>query len=367
MPTCPRHPLTRHGLSLAALALCAAAPMTALAQAANAVTIYGVIDVGVRNASGLDSAYANSPGSATVVNSGIDTTSRLGYRGSEDLGGGLAAIFNFESGLNVDSGTTANASKFFDRASVVGLRGGWGSVTLGRQTTLLADTNSIVDPLGSRFASFNPNVGIAALSAHRLGLEYGPAGSTTGAFRLDNSIKYNGQFGAFGVSAMHAFGEQTNAATRLSSSGLGLSWRTNALSAAGAWTQMRTSTGLELKAWHSGLTGKLGSGSWALSYAKSDAQTTTSANTRNRTLGLGGTLPLSPSLDLVLTHFDVKRERTAAASDGFRRSVAFLEYKLSRRSMVYAELDHTGWKNGYQGTGNKSTSTGVSAGIKHTF
>ncbi len=155
------------------------------------------------------------------MNSGINTTSRFGFRGSEDLGGGLKAIFNLESGINLDTGASVSATKLFDRAAIVGLQGDWGTVTAGRQTTVLAEVVSAVDPLGSRFASFNPNVGIAALSAHRLATEFGPAGSTTGAYRLDNSVKYVGRFSDFSVRAMHAFGEQAGNSSNLSSSGLG--------------------------------------------------------------------------------------------------------------------------------------------------
>ena len=53
--------------------------------------------------------------------------------------------------------------------------------------------------------------------------------------------------------------------------------------------------------------------------------------------------------------------------NGYGRLVAFVEYKLSRRTKVYAELDNTRWRNGFQGTTNKATATGISAGVVHTF
>ena len=182
---------------LAMSLLCAAGA----SQAQSSVTIYGVADLGVRHSSGLDAANAASAGSTNSLGSGINTTSRFGFRGVEDLGGGMKALFNLESGLNLDSGMT-NA-KFFDRASWVGLQGGWGTLALGRQTTVLADALSGTDPLGNRLAGLNPNIQVAALSAHRLGVEYGPAGASSGSFRLDNAIKYTGKFNAFTVRAMH--------------------------------------------------------------------------------------------------------------------------------------------------------------------
>ena len=195
-------------------------------HAQSSITRYGVADAGVRYGSGLNTAYGGDAGSSTAVNSGINTTSRFGFRGSEDIGGGLKAIFNLNTGASV------SATKLFDRAAVVGLQNNSGTVTAGRQTTVLADVVSAVDPLGSWFANFNPNVGIAALSAHRLGAEFGPAGSTTGAYRLDNSVKYVGRISDFSVRAMHAFGEQAGNSSNLSSSGLGAGYQSGDYTAA---------------------------------------------------------------------------------------------------------------------------------------
>ena len=173
----------------------------AMAQGTD-VTLYGVVDLGLRNGSGLSASNAPTAGSSRSLGSGIHTTSRWGLRGSEDLGGGAKALFNLESGLNADTGAPANASKYFDRASWVGLQGGWGTLALGRQTTTLADAISPVDPLAMRFASFNPNIGVTALSQHGLGIEYGSAGANSGSYRLDNSLKYTGRFGGFTARAM---------------------------------------------------------------------------------------------------------------------------------------------------------------------
>ncbi len=350
--------------ALVSLALLASA---SVASAQSSVTIYGILDASVRYANGLDAANAGSATSTTAINSGVNTTNRWGLRGSEDLGGGLSAIFNLEGGLNVDTGASSSATKLFDRAAVVGLRGNFGTVTLGRQTTVLADALSGVDPLSSRFASLNPNVSIAALSAPRLGIEYGPAGAATGSFRLDNSVKYLGKFGDVSVRAMHAFGEQAGNSGNLSSTGASAAYQTENYTANLAYAQFKNATGLSLKGYFGGVSAMLGSSKVSLTYGSHDAETTATAKTRNRTLGLGGTIPLSANIDLILSHYQVKRTRTALVGDGFNRTIAFLEYKLSKRSKVYAELDQTGWKNNYQGVGLKSSATGVSLGVMHTF
>ena len=341
--------------------------LAGLANAQSSATVYGIVDAGLRSGDGLDSAYAASAGSATVVNSGINTTSRLGYRGAEDLGAGLQAIFNFESGLNVDAGAPVNAAKFFDRASVVGLKGEWGTLTVGRQTTLLADINGQVDPLSSRFASFNPNIAIASISAHRLGAEYGPSGASTGSFRLDNSIKYVTQFGGFSARFMHALGEQTGNDSNLSSTGVGVGYQKDVFTGTLAYQQFKGATGLNLNAYFGGVSAMLGKGRIALTYANHEAETTLTSKTTNTTLGAGGTIPLKENLDVIVTYYQVNRSRTASVDDGFSRVISFLEYKLSNRTLVYVEADQTSWRDGYQAVGMKKDASGVSLGLLHRF
>ena len=354
----------KHTLTPTLLALAASTCLSA-AHAQSSVTIYGVADLGVRSSHGLDAAYAPSGASVNALGSGINTTSRLGYRGTEDLGGGLRAEFNFESGMNVDSGTFN--SKFFDRASIVGLGGSWGKVTAGRQTTLLADALGTIDPLNSRFASFNPNVQIAALSGHKLGLEYGPAGASSGSYRLDNSLKYTLQNGGLTVRAMTGLGEQVNSSDKLSSQGASLDYSIGNYAASLAYTEFKTVNSLSLKAWLTGVRAQVGAAKLYLSWGTHDAQTTATATTTNETLAVGVQYPISASLNLIVSQYKVDRSRTGLTQDGFDRTIAFLEYSLSKRSMLYAELDNTRWRNNYQGTGNASTGTGMSLGLKHTF
>ena len=109
--------------SLIALAVLAA---SGVAMAQSSVTLYGVADLGLVKSNGIS---AQMSGNGTMNNG----NSRLGVRGVEDLGGGLKASFNFEQGINAESGKTdANT---FQRASWLGLSGNFGSVRLGRTLT----------------------------------------------------------------------------------------------------------------------------------------------------------------------------------------------------------------------------------------
>lgn len=101
--------------------LCAIAP----ACAQDNVTVFGVLDTYLEHASAGAAA-------ATRLQSGGVSGSRIGFRGSETLGGGSRAIFMLEAGLNVDDGGSGQGGLLFGRQAWVGLATGAGEVTLGR-------------------------------------------------------------------------------------------------------------------------------------------------------------------------------------------------------------------------------------------
>jgi predicted porin len=116
-------------------ALCVGATLAsitpALAQQGSNVTIYGVLDLGYE--------YVNHVGTADDHASRVSQgkgTSYWGLRGREDLGGGLRAIFNLESGFAADTGVLGHGGRLFGRQSYVGLEGGFGRISLGRQYTM---------------------------------------------------------------------------------------------------------------------------------------------------------------------------------------------------------------------------------------
>ena len=115
--------------SLIAIAVAAALP--AFAQAQTNVQLYGIVDtsIGVADVGGPNS------NTEMVVLSGVQSTSRFGFRGTESLGGGLSAIFNYEAGVGSDTGGGPDSAGLFQRRSIVGLKGGFGEVRLGRDYT----------------------------------------------------------------------------------------------------------------------------------------------------------------------------------------------------------------------------------------
>lgn len=110
--------------SLIALAVLAA---SGVAMAQSSVTMYGVVDVGLLKSNGTSAQMMGSTGQ----NNG---TSRLGVRGTEDLGGGLKAFFNLEHGLSPETGAgNLSGGQMWSRAANMGISGGFGSLTMGRQ------------------------------------------------------------------------------------------------------------------------------------------------------------------------------------------------------------------------------------------
>lgn len=173
--------------SLIALAAVAA---SGAAMAQSSVTLYGVVDTSVGYVKGNESVSG-------LLNNG-NSTSRLGFRGVEDLGNGLKAEFVLEGAVNPDDGSAgANGSFDFKRQSTVGLSGEFGQVRLGRALT--ASYNAV-----SRYDVFGTN-GLGSTLAWGEGYQN----------RSNNMISYiSPKFAGFGVGIDYGFGEQEKNKTK---------------------------------------------------------------------------------------------------------------------------------------------------------
>lgn len=123
------------------LALAALGAFAGTAAAQSSVSVYGVVDLSLESVKG-DSTI-------TRVSSSNYATSRLGFKGTEDLGSGLKANFVLESGIAVDTGSNGN-TRFFDRAAWAGLAGGFGELRLGRQDTSIGVLTAPTKILGAQ-------------------------------------------------------------------------------------------------------------------------------------------------------------------------------------------------------------------------
>jgi predicted porin len=179
--------MKKTSLVLSVLALASSA---ALAQ--STVTLYGIVDVGVRHTTNEGPAADRSQSVTRVIGGGF-SNSRLGINVTEDLGDGLKAIANLETRLNADNGTAPIATGYpFWMQSWVGLQGGFGRVTLGRQYNVLFDlvTSTYASfPYSPYFDAYKPEIGLSLSS------------------RADNMVKYTGEIGAFRFGAQVSAGE----------------------------------------------------------------------------------------------------------------------------------------------------------------
>lgn len=156
------------------LALAALTAFAGVASAQSSVTLFGVVDLAARNVKN------GSAGSVKSLSAGGNATSRIGFRGVEDLGGGLRAGFWLEAGTNPDTGTTD--AKFFGRRSTVSLLGGFGEIRLGRDY-VPSFWNTIADPFGL--------VGVGSIgSAFTYGAGSNLGSPATTVLRADNAISY---------------------------------------------------------------------------------------------------------------------------------------------------------------------------------
>ncbi|NGZ85772.1 porin [Duganella aceris] len=139
--------------SLIAVAVLGAMSSAAFAQ--SNVTIYGILDAGIVSERG------GAAGTTTKVTSGAASASRIGFKGTEDLGGGLSAIFKLETGARIDTGALDNTNNvLFNREAYVGLSSKTaGTLTLGRQYTPYYETlRDVGDPFAMGYAGTAKNL-----------------------------------------------------------------------------------------------------------------------------------------------------------------------------------------------------------------
>lgn len=119
---------------LIASAAALACSQAALAQGASSVEIYGLIDVGIEHVTGVG---ASGDSLQRMTTSSNTAPSRLGFRGSEDLGQGNRAFFTLEQGIVMNNGSLSQGGRTFGRQALVGLSNPTlGAISLGRQYTM---------------------------------------------------------------------------------------------------------------------------------------------------------------------------------------------------------------------------------------
>ena len=344
----------------------------AAAHAQTSITIYGIADAGYVHESG------GAAGSVNKITSGVGSASRIGFRGTEDLGGGLSVLFNLENGHRLDTGEVDAAGTIFNRQAFVGIKGKAGMLTLGRQYTPWHQALAQVgDPFSTGYAGGSKNV-------------FPDFGSNV---RASNTVMYTTPvISGFIAELAYSAGEQISSkAGRQMGASLGYAkgplnlrfaynHKNNDVAAAPGVTPVRRGNGSNkliaanydfkvIKAYFA-LSVDKGFGSAPLGNNSNPfGGVAPTASTDGNEILLGAVVPAGPG-NVVATLMR-KDDKTRFNQDARSLGIGYL-YALSKRTTLYTVYGMTDNENGagYTVANNTEAGTGDRAfnlGVRHTF
>lgn len=343
--------------TLIALAVLAA---SGAAMAQSSVTLYGLVDAGIGQKTTEVTGTAKVK--QTVVDSSLLNNSRFGFKGSEDLGGGLKANFTLEQGFSTDTGAAVSSTLAFSRKAVVGLSGSFGAVDLGRQysayddlrgaTNMISDTNFATT--GTVFAT-------------------GLADYTN---RIDNSIGYrSASFGGISGAVVLGLGEdKTSALSATQNVSAHIKYANGPIVVGYAYQQQDSripattvpvaaaSNSAEIK-YH------LLAGSYDFGVAKLTGgfNVAKQSGLEDKEYQIGVTVPFGAAA-VAAGYSKAEGERTGAADLEGQGISLVGTYSLSKRTTLYAGFLRTEVETAGAGTAvittEKST---IATGVRHTF
>ncbi len=343
---------------LIALAIAAAASGAAFAQ--TNVTIYGIADVGYVGVDRDHFKYQNN------INSGVLSTSRIGFKGAEDLGNGLKAIFTLEYGLLLDQNTAIGASGgnvANARQQFVGLTGGFGTVVAGRLQTAGLDYTVAGSALGG--ASAIGSVNLVGGNANFPLLN--------SASRANNAVAYiSPSFGGVTLALNHARVTESAAADDLKDSSatllavnydggpltaglvygkLNAEKNAAAVAPATPWG-MANAKNSDATEW--GVRAGYDFGVAKLQAAYQQAKVEQGVNGLGASLGnlknkrwvVSATVPVTAKIAIIGEYAQAKVEQAAPASDNKDKAFTLAgTYSLSKRTTAYAAFAHQKFNN----------------------
>lgn len=312
------------------IALAVLGSVAGVAQAQSAVTVYGKLDLGLQKVTG------------TPTQLDANHQSRLGFKGTEDLGNGLSAIFQIESRFQADNGTVKGyknaagvleTNPLFGGQSIVGLKGAFGTVKLGR-------TYNVVDGVASGAADPFEGDGIADMG-------------TGTAARLSNTVTYiSPNMSGFSASAQAQLHENTTGTGGKNGYGITGAYENGPISA-GLGYQKLTVVGTADQAdiWGVNAAYAFGPAKVMLGYDRKDPK---GSATKEKHLVLGATYEVGAGL-IKAAYSQLK----TTATD--RKYAIGYQHNLSKRTSVYADVARTNFADTTPDT------NGVQVGVTHNF
>lgn len=349
-----------------ALAIASALTVPAVAMADNNIVVYGQADVSINmNSNELATNSQNT-------NALSSNQSRIGFKGAEDLGGGLSVLWQAEKGLNIDDGTATTAGKLFDRNTFVGLSSAdMGTALFGRHDTPYKMSTRNLDV-------FADNLDAAGTGADNRAYIFSSHDT-----RLDNLLAYvSPNMGGLTVAAATEFGaESANA----SGNKKGTAWSLAGMyNAGGVYGALAYQT---IKAGTAG-TGDLGAGILGTAAADDEAKaiklgggytmdaftvngvvekttlTNTGVDTKGTNWQIGGKYALSgtDAVKLAYGKHGETKTPTLSNNDAAKQVSVGYDHDMSKRTTVYAlytKLDRTATA--------AADPSRLSVGVKHAF
>ncbi|BDT57787.1 porin [Massilia varians] len=338
-------------------------------HAQSQVTVYGLLDLAIVQEAG------GKVGTVNKVSSGVGAGSRIGFKGSEDLGNGLSAVFLLESGFQADTGEMGQGGLLFGRQVYVGLQGNFGVVTIGRQYTPEYMTTVMADPFASGYVGDTKNM----------------ISVTGNSFsRMDNTVKYiSPKFNGFIVELVAAPGEVSGDNASGRQLGGAIEYATGPLRVRLGYHDRNNDTAtlkdtenarnLVLGAVYDfgvvklyGILGRnkgLNSAVWRNNNNPFGRPTAPVASTDSRDALLGLTVPFG--MHALMASYIYKDDRTVRNQNANQIAIGY-RYSLSKRTELHASYARIDNRNGASytvgsaieaGTGDRATSFG----IRHAF
>jgi len=332
----------------------------------SSVTIYGTLDAGISSTHGADSA-----GTITSVGSGQESYSRLGFKGSEDLGSGMKALFVLEQGIALNNGmldlSVANTNPYdfgnygvFNSQAYVGLSSNVGTLKFGRQFSPLYEAYESIDPFHNGFAANINNF-------------FGTNAENFSNYqRMSNAVIYSTPDNLSGLtgSVAYGFGGVPGSTAAQSQVGASLAYSNGGLTVAYAYHQANNEQEMLVPEFSTDLfkTNFIGAaydfGPIRLHAAFDQNEQGNTFKTQDYLVGL--TVPFGANQ--VFAGYTHKSNKLIADADADQYAVGYT-YSLSKRTGLYAAYTYVkNQKESEINTNEEGNSVGtIQVGIKHSF
>ncbi len=371
------------------LGLVALASGLACAQTASpsSVQLYGIVDVAYRRTTN-EGPLGNADKALNEMVGGGMSQSRWGINVTENLGGGLKAIANLENRFTADDGSLVGGQPYFSQ-SWVGLQGGFGRLTVGRQYNILFDlvTSTYASyPYSPYMEVYKPEIGFAL-----------------GA-RQNNMLKYMAEVGPVRGALQYSFDEKSPTGGK--TMGGYLRYAAHGLAAGLGYQDYEFASGKKVKAWTMGGSYRTGPWYFNLGYGENKVDTLTSPvdfavlsamwqGTINGGFGgpaflvadkrtiyqVGAGYQVTPQLNVAAHYFHAKQSGSTAAADATANFFTVAaDYAFSKRTDAYVEIDNTRLKGNVSlsskaavaaanptGANGAKSRNGFTVGIRHRF